>query len=68
MRLLAAISIVGMMAAVSSCRDSELTDETEFAVYFAGGTDIGPGQSMNLTAPTWKGQTPSDSRLIPRQV
>ena len=36
MRLLAAISIVGMMAAVSSCRDSELTDETEFAVYFAG--------------------------------
>ena len=63
MRLLAAISIVGMMAAVSSCRDSELTDETEFAVYFAGGTDIGPGQSMNLTAPTWKGQTPSDFKI-----
>ena len=63
MRLLAAISIVGMMAAVSSCRDSELTDETEFAVYFAGGTDIGPGQNMDLTSPTWKGQTPSDFKI-----
>ena len=58
--LLAVVSVVVMASSAVSCTRTELTDSTEFAVYFAGGTDIGPSMSMNLPAPTWKGQTPSD--------
>lgn len=43
-----------------SCTDSETTDDTEFALYYAGVTDIGPSMNFTLDAPTYKGAAPSD--------
>lgn len=43
-----------------SCTDSQTTDNTEFALYYAGVTDIGPSMNFTLDAPTYKGATPSD--------
>lgn len=59
-RFLAIFMVVGLCVAHSSCTDSETTDSTKFAIFYAGITDIGPSMNFNLEAPTYIGGAPSD--------
>lgn len=43
-----------------SCTETETTDSTQFALHYAGVTDIGPSMNFNLEAPTYIGGAPSD--------
>lgn len=52
--------IVIMIAAYTSCDDTETTDSTKFILYYSGMTDIGPSMSGRISSPTYKGNTPSN--------
>ena len=43
-----------------SCDKTETTDSTGFILHYLGVTDIGPGMSYTLQAPTYKGSAPYD--------
>lgn len=53
------LSIVG-----TSCIDTETVDQTPFAIYYSGMTDIGPSMSANISAPTYLGSAPSNFTIF----
>ena len=59
-RFLAILMVVVVCAFQTSCTETESTDSTKFALYYAGITDIGPSMNFNLDGPTYIGNTPSD--------
>lgn len=58
--LLTFLSIIAYSLLNVACTDPRTTDDTEFALYYAGVTDIGPSMNFTLDAPTYKGAAPSD--------
>lgn len=63
-RLLAVYMMIGCCFAGFSCTDPETTDSGQFAIHYAGVTDIGPSMTFNLAAPTYIGGSPSDFAII----
>ena len=64
-RLLAALTaLLGIGLSLDSCRDPQLTDETEFNLYYPGVTDIAPSATMpvNITM-TYIGAKPTDFKI-----
>lgn len=59
-RFLVALTMIVLMFVNVSCKDTETTDSTKFALHYAGITDIGPSMSFNLGAPTYIGGAPSN--------
>lgn len=64
-RLLAALTaLLGIGLSLDSCRDPQLTDDTEFNLYYPGVTDIAPSATMpvNITM-TYIGAKPTDFKI-----
>lgn len=59
-RFLVALTMIVLMFVNVSCKDTETTDSTKFALHYAGITDIGPSMSFNLGSPTYIGGVPSN--------
>lgn len=51
-----------------SCDKTETTDSTGFILHYLGVTDIGPGMSYTLQAPTYKGSAPYDFTMTPERT
>ena len=54
------LSLAAGISLVPACTGPQLTDTTEFAIYYSGVTDIGPSMNFNLGAPTYIGEKPTD--------
>ena len=65
-RLLAALTaLLGIGLSLDSCRDPQLTDETEFNLYYPGVTDIAPSATMSVDIPVgaYIGAKPTDFKI-----
>ncbi len=56
----AILGIVILSLLNTSCTDTETTDTTNFVIYYAGMTDIGPSMTGIISSPSYKGAAPSD--------
>lgn len=63
-RFFVILMAIGLCVTDISCTDSETTDSTEFAIYYAGVTDIGPSMNFTLDGPTYIGGAPSDFSIV----
>lgn len=54
-------AFLALMTVMMSCTP-QLTDTTEFSLYYPGITDIGPSTNMDLT-PSWHGGTPDSFEI-----
>lgn len=52
-------ALVFVLLGFTACTDSETTDSTKFAIFYAGVTDIGPSMNFTLSAPTYIGSAPT---------
>lgn len=57
----ALLALLAVIAAMMSCTP-QLTDTTEFSLYYPGITDIGPSTNMDLS-PSWHGGTPENFEI-----
>ncbi|NDV79513.1 surface glycan-binding family protein [Dysgonomonas sp. 511] len=53
------LSIVLSFVSFTACSDTETTDETDFALYYTGMTDIGPSMTGVISSPSYIGGQPS---------
>lgn len=58
-KILFVLLTLGFCFSHSACTDPETTDSTDFALYYAGVTDIGPSMNFTLDAPTYIGDVSS---------
>lgn len=63
-KILFVLLTLGFCFSHSACTDPETTDSTDFALYYAGVTDIGPSMNFTLDAPTYIGGQPYDFAII----
>lgn len=63
-RFLAIFLSAVLCIAATSCSETDTTDSTKFAIYYAGITDIGPSMNFTLDGPTYIGAAPSDFAII----
>lgn len=63
-RFLAIFFSAVLCIAAISCSETETTDSTKFAIYYAGITDIGPSMNFTLDGPSYIGAAPSDFAII----
>lgn len=57
------IAMLAIMLGISSCKDDFTTDNTSFALYYTGMTDIAPTMSGVIASPTYKGAAPYDFKI-----
>ncbi len=64
-KLLLFLSIVSFsLMALTACDDTETTDDTSFAIYYTGMTDIGPSMTGVISSPSYIGGKPYDFEII----
>lgn len=57
------VAILAIVLGISSCKDDFTTDNTSFALYYTGMTDIAPSMSGVIASPTYKGSAPYDFKI-----
>ncbi len=63
-KLLLILSIVLSFISFVACDETETTDETDFALYYTGMTDIGPSMTGVISTPSYIGGKPSDFEIF----
>ncbi|MDH6308907.1 hypothetical protein M2451_001635 [Dysgonomonas sp. PFB1-18] len=63
-KLLHILSIALSFAFFVACDDTETTDETDFALYYTGMTDIGPSMTGVISTPSYIGGKPSGFEIF----
>ncbi len=63
LKFLFLLSVVLSFVTFSSCQDTETIDETEFAIYYLGMTDIGPSMVGVISSPSYIGAEPSNFEI-----
>lgn len=64
-KLLFLLSIVLLsLLSFTACEDTETTDETNFAIYYTGMTDIGPSMTGVISSPSYIGGKPYGFEIV----
>ncbi len=56
--------VLVLLLVTAGCKKTEVTDNTEFAIYYTGMTDIGPSMNGIIAAPSYIGGMPNNFEIV----
>src|SRR5690606_16522997 len=56
--------ILVLLLVITACKKTEIIDDTEFAIYYTGMTDIGPSMNGIIASPSYIGGQPGDFEIV----